>query len=157
MPRTEFSFDAGAKRHIPADMPYIRYYVSLILEFQIFDAMCFAAGHKGPLHKCDVYRSREAGRVLSEILQSGKERHWRDVIKIMTRGETDRLSADAMLDYFEPLFIWLKVQNRDEKVIGWTTYKEDTLLFQHLVYSRSGMTPGNIVLVMFVILLNSLY
>lgn len=61
--RREFNFDAAAKRHIPADIPYIRYYVALILEFQIYDAMCFAKGHKGPLHKCDIYRSREAGRV----------------------------------------------------------------------------------------------
>lgn len=84
-------------------------------------------------------------------MKSGKERHWRDVIKKMTRGETNRLSADAMLDYFEPLFIWLKVQNRDEKIVGWRTFKEDTSLFQPLVYAGSNLLKPNVILVILVI------
>lgn len=28
------------------------------------DALCRASGHIGPLHTCDIYRSREAGRIL---------------------------------------------------------------------------------------------
>uniref|UniRef100_A0AAR5PGC9 Angiotensin-converting enzyme n=1 Tax=Dendroctonus ponderosae TaxID=77166 RepID=A0AAR5PGC9_DENPD len=72
IPRSESHFDAAAKRHIPADVPYIKYYVALLLEFQIYKSMCDAANHKGSLHTCDVYRSREAGRVLSDILRVGK-------------------------------------------------------------------------------------
>lgn len=64
VPRSEIHLDAASKRHIPADIPYLRYYVALLLEFQIHAALCTAAGHSGPLHMCDVYRSREAGRVL---------------------------------------------------------------------------------------------
>lgn len=64
LPRTERHLDAAGKRHIPADIPYIKYYVALLLEFQIHDALCHAAGHIGQIHTCNIYRSREAGRVL---------------------------------------------------------------------------------------------
>lgn len=64
LPRTEHFLDAAGKRHIPADISYIKYFVALLLEFQIHEAMCYASGHIGQLHTCDVYRSREAGRIL---------------------------------------------------------------------------------------------
>lgn len=64
LPRTERHLDAAGKKHIPADIPYIKYYVALLLEFQIHEALCQAAGHTGQLHTCNIYRSREAGRVL---------------------------------------------------------------------------------------------
>lgn len=73
----------------------------------------------------------------------------------MTRGETDRLTADAMLDYFEPLFIWLKVQNRDENIVGWRTFKEDTSLFQPLMYASSNLIGANVILIILVIMLKS--
>lgn len=62
--RNEQHLDAAGKKHIPADIPYVRYYVALLLEFQIFEAICSASGHAGQLHTCDIYRSREAGRIL---------------------------------------------------------------------------------------------
>lgn len=62
--RKEQHLDAAAKKHIPADIPYINYYIALLLEFQIYEALCNAAGHTGQLHTCDIYRSREAGRLL---------------------------------------------------------------------------------------------
>ena len=42
-----------------------RYFISFLLQFQFHDALCKAAGHDGPLHRCDIYRSREAGTLLS--------------------------------------------------------------------------------------------
>lgn len=90
-------------------------------------------------------------------MKSGKERHWRDVLKQMTRGETDKLSVDAMLEYFEPLFIWLQDQNRGEQVIGWTTFKEDTSLFQPLIYGGSNMIVPYAPLAIFVIILDSVF
>lgn len=62
--RTEQHLDPAAKKHITSDTPYVNYYVSLLLEFQVYDSMCSASGHTGQLHNCDVYRSREAGRIL---------------------------------------------------------------------------------------------
>ncbi|VEN40811.1 unnamed protein product [Callosobruchus maculatus] len=152
VPRNEYHLDAASKRHIPADVPYTKYYVALLLEFQIHEAMCRAARFEGPLHECDVYRSREAGRVLIDILRNGKSRHWRDVIRVITRGETDKVSPDSMLRYFDPLLRWLKSQNRRERVIGWTTFKEDKALFEPLVYGGARRcVRSTLVIFMFVI------
>ena len=41
-----------------------RYFVSHVLQFQFHKAMCDAAGHTGPLLRCDVYNSQEAGKLL---------------------------------------------------------------------------------------------
>ncbi|CAH1164170.1 unnamed protein product [Phaedon cochleariae] len=150
--RSDAHFDAAAKRHVPADVPYARYYVALLLEFQVFKVACQAAGQTGPLHGCDLYRSREAGRVLMDIMRSGKSKHWRQVIRSMTRGETDRISADAMLEYFDPLLVWLRNQNRDEKVVGWTTFKEDKALFQPLIYGGSGVPTAKLACIFVVVL-----
>ncbi|XP_030764811.1 angiotensin-converting enzyme-like isoform X2 [Sitophilus oryzae] len=138
IPRTESHFDAAAKRHIPADISYVKYYVALLLEFQIHEAMCSAAGHTGPLHTCDVYRSREAGRVLSDVLRVGKASHWQNVIKMLTRGKSEKLSAEPMLNYFEPLLLWLREANKKEPIIGWMTNKNDVALYQSLVYAANA-------------------
>lgn len=62
--RNEQHLDAASKKHIPSDIPYVRYYVALLLEFQIYEALCSSSGHPGQLHTCDIYKSREAGRIL---------------------------------------------------------------------------------------------
>ena len=41
-----------------------RYFVSFVLQFQMHKVLCETSGHVGPLHKCDLYESREAGRLL---------------------------------------------------------------------------------------------
>ncbi|XP_069469916.1 angiotensin-converting enzyme-like [Ambystoma mexicanum] len=64
VPRSEGDFDAGAKFHIPANVPYFRYFVSFVIQFQFHEALCKAAGYNGPLHKCDIYKSTEAGKRL---------------------------------------------------------------------------------------------
>ncbi|KAI4468733.1 angiotensin-converting enzyme [Holotrichia oblita] len=135
--RNEGHLDAVAKRHIPADLPYMKYYVALLLEFQIFDALCGAMGHTAQLHTCDIYRSREAGRILTDIMQAGKAKHWKDVLRTL-RTKTNGLSAEPLLKYFQPLLAWLKVQNRDEAFIGWNAKVEDTALFQPLFSKING-------------------
>ena len=57
-------FDAGAKYHVVSDQDYIKYFVATVLQFQVFSELCQASHHVGPLHTCDFYRSREAGRIL---------------------------------------------------------------------------------------------
>jgi peptidyl-dipeptidase A len=61
--RSEADFDAGSKYHVPANTPYIRYFVSYILQFQIHKELCIEAGQypSGPLHNCDIYRNAAAG------------------------------------------------------------------------------------------------
>nr|XP_008530916.1 PREDICTED: angiotensin-converting enzyme-like [Equus przewalskii] len=64
--RNETHFDAGAKFHVPNVTPYIRYFVSFILQFQFHQALCKEAGHQGPLHQCDIYQSTQAGAKLRD-------------------------------------------------------------------------------------------
>lgn len=64
VPRHPDDFDAGAKFHIIGDQDYIKYFIGTILQFQIYAEMCETVNHVGPLHTCDFYRSREAGRIL---------------------------------------------------------------------------------------------
>ena len=62
-------FDPGAKFHIPANVPYVRYFLSFIMQFQFHKAMCAAAGHQGPLHTCSIAGSKEAGAKLQAMLK----------------------------------------------------------------------------------------
>ena len=62
--RDESDFDAGAKYHVAANVPYIRYFTSFIMQFQFYEAMCKKSGHEGPLHQCDFYQSKDAGDLL---------------------------------------------------------------------------------------------
>ncbi|EFN79409.1 Angiotensin-converting enzyme [Harpegnathos saltator] len=125
VPRSERNFDPAAKYHIPADSPYAKYFVGVALQFQLFQSLCEISGHIGELHTCDLYRSREAGRLLSDVLSMGASRPWQDVVRQMTRGRTNRIDAGAMLKYFEPLNAWLKRQNEMQPVIGWIASHDD--------------------------------
>ncbi|XP_043514734.1 angiotensin-converting enzyme-like [Frieseomelitta varia] len=131
VPRSERDFDPGSKYHIPADALYAKYFVGVVLQFQLFESLCEIAGHTGDLHTCDFYRSRDAGRLLSDVLSMGSSRSWKDVVRQMTRGRTNRMDAGAILRYFEPLNQWLKRQNEMEPVVGWITNRDDTALFFH--------------------------
>lgn len=116
--RTEDDFDPGCKYHVPANTPYVRYFVSHVIQFQFHKSLCEAAGHTGPLYKCDIYRSKDAGNVLSQMLELGSSEIWNEAMNIMTGGVTNKMDAGPMLEYFEPLYKWLKEQNKGE-IIGW--------------------------------------
>ena len=45
--RTAEDFDAAAKFHISNNVPYIRYFVSFIVQFQFYEKMCKEAGQYG--------------------------------------------------------------------------------------------------------------
>ena len=47
--RGEDFFDPGAKYHVPGNTPYTRYFLSHVLQFQFYKALCDASGFKGPL------------------------------------------------------------------------------------------------------------
>jgi peptidyl-dipeptidase A len=114
--RSEADFDPGAKFHVPANVPYTRYFLATILQFQFHRAMCRQAGFTGPLHRCSVYNNKEVGARLMKMLELGKSRPWPDTLEALT-GER-QLDATALLDYFAPLKHWLDEQNRGHKV-GW--------------------------------------
>lgn len=68
--RTDQDFDPAAKYHIIAGVPYIRYFVSFVVQFQFHRAVCEKAGQYNPndpskpLHECDIYGNTNAGNAL---------------------------------------------------------------------------------------------
>jgi len=114
--RSERDFDPGAKYHVAANVPYTRYFLAHILQFQFHRALCAAAGQDGPLHRCSIYQSREAGSRLARMLEMGSSRPWPEALEALT-GER-QMDAGAMLDYFAPLVAWLEQQNRG-RTCGW--------------------------------------
>jgi peptidyl-dipeptidase A len=116
VPRSEQDFDPGAKYHVPANVPYVRYFLARILQFQFQKGLCQAAGFSGPLDRCSIYGNKEAGAKLKAMLEMGQSRPWPEALKAITGQE--RLDAGPMLEYFAPLKKWLDEQNRGHKV-GW--------------------------------------
>lgn len=114
--RSEQDFDAGAKYHIAANVPYTRYFIAHILQFQFHKALCDAAGFKGPLHECSIYNNKEAGAKLQKMLTAGASKPWPDVLEeaIGTR----QMDASAIIDYFAPLMKWLEKENEGQ-ACGW--------------------------------------
>ncbi|MBK8254010.1 MAG: M2 family metallopeptidase [Polyangiaceae bacterium] len=114
--RSEQDFDPGAKYHVPANVPYIRYFLARIYQFQFHRALCKAAGQSGPLHKCSIYGSKEAGAKMKALLQLGASKPWPEAMQAITgQAEAD---ATAIVDYFAPLKKWLDEQNKGEQC-GW--------------------------------------
>ncbi|HEY3353373.1 MAG TPA: M2 family metallopeptidase [Polyangia bacterium] len=114
--RSEADFDPGAKYHVPANVPYARYFLATILQFQFHRALCRAAGQTGPLHRCSIYGSQEAGRRLAAMMAMGQSRPWPEALKALT-GETS-IDATAIIDYFKPLQDYLHEQNKG-RTCGW--------------------------------------
>ena len=115
-PRGEEFFDPGAKYHVPANTPYTRYFLAGILQFQFHRALAKETGCTGPLHRCSIYGSKEAGKKLDAMLKMGASRPWPDALEALT-GQRE-MDASAMADYFAPLKKWLDEQNKG-KPVGW--------------------------------------
>uniref|UniRef100_A0A6E8W0T4 Angiotensin-converting enzyme n=1 Tax=Anopheles coluzzii TaxID=1518534 RepID=A0A6E8W0T4_ANOCL len=123
--RTEQDFDPPAKYHVSADVEYLRYFVSYVIQFQFHRAACALAGEyvKGDpektLNNCDIYQSTAAGNKLKEMLALGSSKPWPDAMEVLT-GER-KMSADAILEYFDPLYQWLLEENKRLGAhVGWT-------------------------------------
>lgn len=114
--RGEEFFDPGAKYHVPANVPYTRYFLAHILQFQFHKALSDAAGCTGPVHRCSIYDNKEAGRRLKEMLEMGASRPWQEALEKVTG--TRQMDATAIRAYFKPLEDWLAVQNKGRPV-GW--------------------------------------
>jgi len=114
--RDETKFDPGAKFHIPAAVPYTRYFLARILQFQFYKAACDQAGWTGPLHRCSFFGNKAVGAKFDAMLAMGASKPWPDALEAFT-GERE-ISGKAMIAYFEPLRAWLKAQNQG-KTCGW--------------------------------------
>jgi peptidyl-dipeptidase A len=114
--RSESDFDPGAKYHVAANVPYMRYFLADILQFQFHRALSQTAGCTGPLNRCSIYANKDAGAKLNSMLEMGLSQPWQDALaKIAGTREMD---ATAIRDYFAPLQKWLDEQNQG-KPVGW--------------------------------------
>jgi peptidyl-dipeptidase A len=114
--RSATDFDPGAKYHVPANVPYMRYFLAAVLQFQFHRALCKAAGHTGPLDECSVYGNKAAGDAFWKMLTLGASKPWQDALFELT-GQRE-MDATAILDYFAPLTAWLEKQNQGQ-ACGW--------------------------------------
>jgi len=120
VPRSEADFDPGAKYHVAANVPYMRYFLAHILQFQFHRALAQAAGCSAgggvPLHRCSIYGNAEAGQRLGAMLAFGRSRPWPEALQALTGDR--QMDARAILEYFAPLTTWLDQQNQG-KSVGW--------------------------------------
>nr|QTY40901.1 venom polypeptide precursor [Doratifera vulnerans] len=122
--RTEEDFDPAAKYHISADVEYMRYYISFIIQFQFHRSLCQLAEEyqaNDPtrlLSNCDIYNNTVAGNALGNMLRMGSSKPWPDAMEALT-GQRN-MDASGVLEYFQPLHEWLKAENeRTGEYIGW--------------------------------------
>ena len=110
------AFDPGGKYHIPNNVPYLRYFLSYVLQFQFHQAACEQAGWEGPLHRCSIYGNQDVGARLNAVLEAGASQPWPDTLEEFTG--TREMDGSAIIAYFEPLMAYLEEQNADRQC-GW--------------------------------------
>jgi peptidyl-dipeptidase A len=107
-PRGEEYADALTKTHINDDAAqYYDYAISYALLFQMHDHIARNILKQDP-HEADYWGSSETGDFLRGIMAPGSSRPWHEVLQETTGRELD---AQAMVEYFQPLYDWLVEQN----------------------------------------------
>lgn len=107
--RGEEYADAMSKTHINNDpAQYYDYALSAALLFQMHDHVAREILGQDP-HDTDYYGSAAVGEFLRNILTPGASRPWQEVLEETTGQD---LNAQAMMEYFKPLYDWLKEQNK---------------------------------------------
>jgi peptidyl-dipeptidase A len=115
-PRGEEFFDAGAKYHVAGNVPYTRYFLAALLQFQFHKALSETAGCTAPLNRCSIYGSKAAGAKLNSMLEMGLSQPWPDALEKI--AGTRQMDSTALRTYFAPLEKWLIEQNKG-KPVGW--------------------------------------
>jgi peptidyl-dipeptidase A len=109
LPRDERWADGLTKTHVNDDpAQYYDYALSYALLFQLHDHIARQILQQDP-HDTDYYGHREVGDFLQRLMAPGATRPWREVLRETTGRELD---GKAMVEYFEPLYVWLQQQNR---------------------------------------------
>ena len=114
--RGEEFFDPGAKYHVPGNVPYTRYFLADILQFQFHRALSKTAGCTTALNRCSIYQNAAAGKKLNDMLSMGLSQPWPEALDKI--AGTKQMDATAILDYFKPLEAWLDEQIK-AKPVGW--------------------------------------
>ena len=107
------AFDPGAKYHVPGGVPYSRYFLAHIQQFEFHRALCEISGNTDPIHRCSIYNNKDAGKALNTMLEMGSSQPWQKAYKVLTGNE--QMDATAILDYFAPLQTWLKDKNQGKQ------------------------------------------
>lgn len=111
--REKNAFDPGAKYHVPGGVPYSRYFLAHIQQFEFHRALCEISGNTDPIHRCSIYNNKDAGAALNTVLEMGSSQPWQQAYKVLTGNE--QMDATAILDYFAPLHTWLKDKNQGKQ------------------------------------------
>ncbi|TWX67021.1 M2 family metallopeptidase [Colwellia sp. C1TZA3] len=111
--RNANAFDPGAKYHVPGGVPYSRYFLAHIQQFEFHRALCEISGNTDPIHRCSIYNNKEAGAALNTVLEMGSSQPWQAAYKVLTGNE--QMDATAIIDYFSPLHTWLKDKNQGKQ------------------------------------------
>ncbi len=109
-------FDAGAKYHVPNSVPYTRYFLARILQFQFYKAACDQIGWTGPLHRCSFYGSKDVGAKFNAMMEMGASRPWPDALEAFTGSR--QMDGSAIVAYFRPLMEHLEKENAGRQC-GW--------------------------------------
>jgi peptidyl-dipeptidase A len=107
------AFDPGAKYHVPGGVPYSRYFLAHIQQFEFHRALCEISGNTDPIHRCSIYNNKDAGAALNTVLEMGSSQPWQVAYKVLTGNQ--HMDATAILDYFAPLHTWLKDKNQGKQ------------------------------------------
>ncbi|MDH3214932.1 MAG: M2 family metallopeptidase [Candidatus Krumholzibacteria bacterium] len=107
--RGEEYCDAASKTHISNDAAqYYDYAMSYVLLFQLHDHIARNILKQDP-HATNYYGSTEVGKFLDDIMRPGGSQDWRQALRDQLGQD---LSAQAMLDYFDPLTAYLEEENK---------------------------------------------
>jgi peptidyl-dipeptidase A len=101
---------------VPGNVPYTRYFLAHILQFQFHRELSKIAGCTTALHRCSIYESQDAGKRLNAMLAMGMSRPWPEALETLTGSK--QMDATAIIDYFKPLKDWLDEQVKG-KPVGW--------------------------------------
>ena len=110
------AFDPGSKYHIANNVPYLRYFLSFIMQFQFHEAACEMAGWEGPLHRCSIYGNEEVGARFNAMMEMGASQPWPDALEAFTG--TREMDGSAIISYFQPLMTRLEAENAGREC-GW--------------------------------------
>lgn len=144
LPHDETYCDPASLFHVSNDYSFIRYYTRTIYQFQFQEALCQAAKYNGPLHKCDISNSTEAGQKLLKMLSLGNSEPWTKALENVVGARN--MDVKPLLNYFQPLFDWLKEQNRNS-FVGWNTdwspYSDQSIKVRISLKSALGVNAYN--------------
>lgn len=111
-PRGEEFCDPCTKTHINDDpAQYYDYGLSFVLLFQLHEYIAKNILQQDP-HATNYYGRQAVGDFLKQLLEPGKTKDWSELLRDSIGQD---LSAQAMLNYFQPLLDYLKKANKGRK------------------------------------------